>query len=573
MFYNYLYSIFVGMKRREFTEIEISEIIKGYSKGMGTHQLGSNFKVGHKRIRELLITQGVELRSKRGPSMRKDSHSVVVKTKSKVYVSEIDDKTKYVARCKETGKEYDDVNNLSGALTRHIIGVYGDVPIPTNTYQRKKYEIINGKKWFELYFTIVPINKVKVRKCDLCDWESEDLTNKTGAFTKHINTKHNLTISEYIELYPNNSDLFLTRLNRDAALSDNKLGVVCLECDKTFLGLTETHMISNHNMTIEDYKNKWGDDIQVFSDSTITKLHDQAVEINKGMVHKFISKPQQEVKEYIESVLGLTVLNNDKKVLSGTELDIVVPSRNVAIEYNGLYWHTERLGKHKNYHLDKTKMSEDVGFRLIHVFEDEWKNKKDIVKNRIIHILGCGDVSVYARKCVVKEVGVDIKNDFLLSTHIQGPDNSSVRLGLYFEDELVSVMTFSKLRKSMGSKGGVGEYELVRFSSLGVVGGAGKLLKYFIRNYNPTSIISYADRRWSQGDLYEKLGFELVSMGRPNYWYTKDYKKREYRFNYRKDILVSKGYDKSKTENEIMSELGYDRIWDCGSLKYELKLK
>ena len=555
----------------KLSELEITEIIKLYTSEIpSTHKLAAKFKVGHKRISSILKDNNITI-NKLGGQVVSGNTAEIEKSNVVRYESK-DENNKLVAICKSSGVKFDDANNLSGCLTRHIIELYGDVPIPTNTYQRKKYEQNFGKKWFEEYFDIKEVDVVVVVMCGLCNWTTEDLDNKTGSFTKHINNYHNLTISEYLELHPDYSNLWLNKLNREELLSSKQYGVVCLECEEVFLGLTDTHMLSSHGMTIDGYKEKWGDDVQVFSDKTIDKLHTQAIEINKNMVHSFISKPQQEIREFIESELGLGVLNNNKKLLSGVELDIFIPSHNVAIEYNGLYWHTERLGKHKNYHLDKTNLSDKEGIRLIHIFEDEWKNKKEIVKNRIRHILGYNNVSIYARKCIIKEIDVELKDKFLLETHIQGVDKSSIRLGAFFNDELVSVMTFSKLRKVMGSKKVSGEYELVRFSSVGVVGIAGKLLKYFIRNYEPSKITSYADRRWSKGEVYETLGFKMINMGRPNYWYTKGYKKREYRYNYRKDILVSKGYDKSKTEMEIMSELGYDVIWDCGSIKYEMEI-
>jgi hypothetical protein len=135
-------------------------------------------------------------------------------------------------------------------------------------------------------------------------------------------------------------------------------------------------------------------------------------------------------------------------------------------------------------------------------------------------------------------------------------------------------MTFGSLRKNMGRKSIDGHYELLRFCNklyTSVVGGADKLLKYFIKTYNPKEITSYADRRWSQGDLYEKLGFEFIHNSKTNYFYINK-GKREHRFKYRKDILVKEGFDKNKTEREIMKERGFNRIYDCGNKKYVLKI-
>jgi hypothetical protein len=125
----------------------------------------------------------------------------------------------------------------------------------------------------------------------------------------------------------------------------------------------------------------------------------------------------------------------------------------------------------------------------------------------------------------------------------------------------------------MGTLRQEGKWELSRFATkASIVGGASKLLKYFIRNYNPKAIISYADRRWSVGNLYEQIGFKCTGTSSPSYWYTKDYRIRLYRYNFRKSILLKLGADPNKTEWEIMQDLGYDRVWDCGTLRYELTI-
>ena len=161
---------------------------------------------------------------------------------------------------------------------------------------------------------------------------------------------------------------------------------------------------------------------------------------------------------------------------------------------------------------------------------------------------------------------------FLDKNHIQGGVNSKIKLGLYYNDELVSLMTFGFLRKSMGTTSVDGSYELLRFCNkldTSVIGAADKLLKHFVKTYKPKEIISYADKRWSQGDLYEKLGFNFTHDSKPNYWYIIG-TNREYRYKYRKDVLVKEGYDSSKTEHHIMKSRGIYRIYDCGNKKYTL---
>jgi hypothetical protein len=284
-----------------------------------------------------------------------------------------------------------------------------------------------------------------------------------------------------------------------------------------------------------------------------------------------ISKSEIKLQDFID-LFNIKMDINNREILDGQELDIYIPSHNVAIEFNGLYWHNE-LYKDKNYHLNKTVECEKKGIQLIHIFEDEWLYKQDIVKSRVKNILGLTENRIYARKCVIKDVSSKESKEFLNKNHIQGNiNNSNVRIGLYYNNELVSLMTFGSLRKSMGSVSVDGSYELYRFCNKldsSVIGGADKLLKYFIKVYRPNKVISYADRRWSQGDLYEKLGFKFIANSKPNYFYVLNHK-REGRFNYRKDILIKEGFDKDKSEHQIMLGREIYRIYDCGAKKYEL---
>ena len=272
--------------------------------------------------------------------------------------------------------------------------------------------------------------------------------------------------------------------------------------------------------------------------------------------------------------MGLNILVNNKSVLNGTELDIFIPDHNMAIEYNGLYWHSEKRGKTKTYHIDKTKKCLNKNIRLIHIFSDEWSDKKNIIKERLKTILNLNQSKIYARNCKVIELTNEQKKDFLNKNHLQGNDKSSIFYGLEYNKELVSVITFGKLRNSLGHKNiKDGEFEIYRYCNLNVIGGFSKLLKYFIKIHLPKKIITYADRNWSPSDefcFYSKMGFNFVGETKPNYSYTKNYSIRYHRYNFRKDKLVSMGYDKTKTENEIMYELGFDKIWDAGNLKYEL---
>jgi len=275
-------------------------------------------------------------------------------------------------------------------------------------------------------------------------------------------------------------------------------------------------------------------------------------------------KTENELYDYINS-LGIKIIRGDKSILSNNfEIDFLLPEYNIGIEYNGLYWHSEKNGKGKFYHLTKRNKCLEKGINLIQIFEDEWLNKLDIVKNRLSSILGFGN-KYYARKSVVKEISSNIAKDFINQHHIYGYTAASLKYGLYIENVLIAVMTFTRPTRAKNQLKSNYDYELSRYCSKGrVLGGASKLFSHFIKDVNPDIVVSYSDLRWGIGDLYEKLGFNFIGNTLPNYWYTNDYKFRIYRFNLRK----TKFDNPDLTEWENRLNQGYDRVWDCGHSKW-----
>ena len=250
------------------------------------------------------------------------------------------------------------------------------------------------------------------------------------------------------------------------------------------------------------------------------------------------------------------------------EIDIYIPELNLGFEFNGLFWHSE-LYKSNEYHQNKTFLCEKNGIRLIHVYEDDFDNKLDIIKSLIKNILG-KSIKIPARKTVIKILNTrEIKN-FLEKNHLQGYTPSSINIGLYYENNLVSVMSFSKLRGIFRNKSQDNSYELVRFCSIldtSVIGGASKLFNYFLRNYNPDNVISYCDISWATGRVYENMGMKLIGITKPNYFYVIN-QSRENRIKYQKHKLVKSGYDPKKTESQIMLERGFYRIYNSGNKKF-----
>jgi len=293
------------------------------------------------------------------------------------------------------------------------------------------------------------------------------------------------------------------------------------------------------------------------------------------------SKSQKEICEYISN-LGFSSLSyNNRALIKPWELDIVIPDKKIAIEYCGLRFHNIKiledtrtsLPNPKLYHLMKLELCSKKGYKLITIFEDEWVFKNEIVKNRLRYILGKSNgIKIRPNKCIIKEIDPDVKNNFLEEFHIQGKDSSNIKLGAFIDDVLISVMTFSKPNISKGRTCDSDRiWELNRFCSHSnyiIPGIAGKLLSYFKKNYKWDVIFSYADRRWSDGNLYLKLGFSLEKITSVNYWYI-DYKaiKRIHRFALRK----KKDDPKDVPEWILRLNEGYKIIYDCGSYKFLMK--
>jgi hypothetical protein len=279
-----------------------------------------------------------------------------------------------------------------------------------------------------------------------------------------------------------------------------------------------------------------------------------------------ISAGEMEVLDFIKS-LGIEATSDFR--IGKKSYDIKVD--NYLFEYNGLYWHGEDIQKESNYHINKCNIAVENGYQLINIWEDDWIDKQDIVKSIIRNKLNRNENKIFARKCDIREVSSKDNMNFCIKNHLQGSISASVRYGLYFNDELVSLMTFGKKRKVLGQNSSEGEYELLRFCNklnTSVVGGASRLYKHFIKNYNPRVIISYANCDISDGGLYEKLGFKKKGHTGLNYWWVRD-RKKYHRSNFMKHKLVERGADPNKTEDEIMKEEGYYRLYGTGNLKYE----
>ena len=252
---------------------------------------------------------------------------------------------------------------------------------------------------------------------------------------------------------------------------------------------------------------------------------------------------------------------NDRSLIAPKELDIYIPSHSLAIEVNGLYWHSELNGKDKHYHLQKTLDCEKKGIRLLQFWDFEVEDKWPIVESMILNKLNLNQTRIGARVCYVAGVDSYREKTFLEDNHIQGYVPSSVCLGLYRRGELVSLMSFKRPRFNKRF-----DWELLRFcnkTNITVSGGASRLF-----SYRPSgSIITYADRRYSCGQLYNRLEFTGLKPSKPSYHYTKDFITLESRIKYQKHKLpqLLEIFNPSLTEWDNMVINGFDRVWDCGT--------
>lgn len=276
------------------------------------------------------------------------------------------------------------------------------------------------------------------------------------------------------------------------------------------------------------------------------------------------SHKEKEVVEFIKSIYNGIIIENTKKIISPYELDIYLPDKNLAIEFNGTYFHSTNAGTLKNYHLNKTELCEKNNIRLIHIFEWEWDNKKDICKSIIASALGIYQVKIYARNCEIKEVDSYIAKEFLENNHIQGSINSSYRLGLFYNNELVQLICIGKSRFKKD------EYELLRMCTklnTQVIGGFSKLITH--QPYN--NLISFIDRSKFTGNSYS-INFKEISKTPISYVYIKGNRvlnRISAQKHKLKTLLGENNFNENKTEQQNMLDNGWQQVYDCGNIKVQ----
>ena len=292
--------------------------------------------------------------------------------------------------------------------------------------------------------------------------------------------------------------------------------------------------------------------------------------LNCYPLSKGFSLIEKEIVSWLKNELNIqNIIENSRKIIENCSIDIYLPNYKLAIEFNGLYWHSE-IGNNKDrkYHINKTEKCLEKGIQLLHIFEDEWINKQDMIKSLIKHKIGLSS-KIYARNTIFKEISKKKCESFFEENHFQGYNSRITNsFGLFNNEDLLFVIGIGKPRYNKKY-----DFELIRSCSklnTVVVGGFDKLIKNLpLKGY----IISYVDCRYFTGSGYKN--WMQVGFSESNYFYMKDYKYREYRTNYMKhklQKLFPNTFDEGLTEWENMQLAGYDRIWDCGNLVFSRQL-
>lgn len=552
--------------------INEKELIEDYLNFGGVEQLAYKYHIGKKRVKSILKDNGIEIRSGHFP--RVSQGFVVADYHVKKYVEEPG--FHFEARSKDGCFTTNDFDNQAGILTNYIKTQY-NIEIPT-LYERRKYYQTTGNYWWEQWFDIIKCENKSTKTCPICGWTTIDISNKTGAFETHIKKEHGLTVEEYLNLYPQDIDFFsVYKKKKEKEETKMKTGnhIYCPICGKPFEKLTHSH-IQTHGLSMEEFRKKYPD-TPLLSENMNKQVH-EAVKLGNLTVSKkrFVSKYEIEIRAFLDN--NNIKYNTNRQLLIGREIDILIESAKLGIEFNGLKWHTEWFGgKEHNYHLKKTLDCNKKGYGLIHIFEDEYVNHKDIVFSKLKHYLklDSNQPKIMGRKCEIRTIYMDDAKEFLNKYHIQGFVSGTIYLGAFYNENLVAVMVFKKGNIKNP------DWELVRCAAdtnYRFQGVTSKMFTHFVREYKPSKIVSFADRRWTiskDNNLYTNLGFILEKCTNPDYKYYKDdskngqkYERIHKMFFNKKKLCQKYGFPSTMTETEMAKELGYDRIWDCGLFKY-----
>lgn len=343
------------------------------------------------------------------------------------------------------------------------------------------------------------------------------------------------TTEEFIEDAKNMHGDKFDYSNTKYSKSNEKVEIICRECGKTFFIEANSHL-QGHGCP----------------------YHNINSSIKEKEIYTFIS----------ENIGKEAVSKNARNMINGNEIDIFVNDLMLGIEFDGLFWHGENI-KSNDYHLNKTLLCESKNIDLIHIFEDEWDEKKNIVKSNLLKIIGCVENVVNSNECTIKEIDLKTANLFLNNNDLKGQCRSNINIGLYYNDELVSVMSLSYTHYFNNDF--KNDYIIKRCcdkTNTLVINSKELMLNYFENTYKPKNIVIFVDRRWFIKNDYKYNGFKLNKILKPNYFYVIKNKRFD-KIKLSKPILVKKyGYNNDINLIDFYKEKKWYRIFDCGYFCY-----
>lgn len=437
-----------------------------------------------------------------------------------------------------------------------------------NTHSKIKILCPNGHEWITSWG-----NFQQGHRCGICNGNAKKNINEIREYLKQYN--YNLLSTEY-----ESSQKILTAKCPNGheykfCWNSFQRGARC-PCESNLMPVTIEHLTQclkneNYNLISDIYVNPHTKLIATCPQGHMYEFtwgnFKQGYRCNKC----FCTKNRSE-KDLASMLQKCNPLENDRSTIYPLELDLYFPKQNIAIEFCGLYWHSDAHERMvPSYHRKKLDLCTEKGVRLITIFEDEWRDHKDICLSRINNALGVIENKIYARNCEVKEINNQEAYEFLNKTHLQGAGRCKIAFGLFYNDKLVQVMTFGSPTRAHTAKG-KRVLEMKRLASgtgLIVVGGAGKLFehgkKYAIDNTYET-IKSYCDLRWGTGNLYAKLGFTKTHETKYTPHYTDKYRR------FRNQYMATNQVKENKTETDKVKECSLFKIYDCGHQTWEYRI-
>jgi hypothetical protein len=457
----------------------------------------------------------------------------------------------YIARSKKDGKEFNDYTNKSGALTRYLVDKE-KMKIPS-CFLRDKYFREHGELWHEKWFDIISLKneEIETETCPYCGWETKKGKYTFDSMMTHMKKIHKKGYDELISDFPEYKKFQYVRKCLNVKYYDNADEyVICQVCGKKVMFVSASHL-SKHGMTKEEYLLKYGKDNYI-SNKYKDSLREKMVEINKTLKPNFISKAEIEIGEYVES-LGFEIERSNRKILGGKELDIVVPSKNFAIEYNGLYYHCEWNGMTKFYHRDKVFDCKNKGYKLVHVFEDDFIHHKDIIFKRIHDILlGEEEKEIDLTKLSVSPISEEDFIDFYKKHSLYDYKPSQTHFGAFYDGLLCFVCSCTTdNRNSLKTQinGFCGDFTLSEGICLK------SCIDKIVEEINPSEICCDLDIAWNvdeDDNVLTRLGFKMKENVDPEcMWY----------------------YDEICRDKRISIDLGDEfRFWNSGFSRYSMPL-